>query len=123
MTRCIGREWYRAVSRMQKNALITYKAYEQNKELVQHDIDSKVPLLREIYKRYQNRCQQAGAMDFDDLLLQTNILFRDHPDVLEKYQEPFFSLAGGRVSGYEFCPASDCTALVRSTPTYLRGRR
>lgn len=69
-----------------KNALITYKAYEQNKELVQHDIDSKVPLLREIYKRYQNRCQQAGAMDFDDLLLQTNILFRDHPDVLEKYR-------------------------------------
>ena len=89
MTRCIGREWYRAVSRNAKNALITYKAYEQNKELVQHDIDSKVPLLREIYKRYQNRCQQAGAMDFDDLLLQTNILFRDHPDVLEKYRSFF----------------------------------
>ena len=52
-------------------------------------IDSKVPLLREIYKRYQNRCQQAGAMDFDDLLLQTNILFRDHPDVLEKYRSFF----------------------------------
>lgn len=72
-----------------KNALVTYKAYEQNKELVQHDIDSKVPLLREIYKRYQNRCLQAGAMDFDDLLLQTNILFRDHPDVLEKYRNFF----------------------------------
>ncbi len=72
-----------------KNALITYKAYEQNKELVQHDMDSKVPLLREIYKRYQNRCLQAGAMDFDDLLLQTNILFRDHPDVLEKYRSFF----------------------------------
>ena len=72
-----------------KNALVTYKAYEQNKELVQHDIDSKVSLLREIYKRYQNRCMQAGAMDFDDLLLQTNILFRDHPDVLEKYRSFF----------------------------------
>lgn len=72
-----------------KNALITYKAYEQNKELVQHDIDSKIPLLREIYKRYQSRCLQAGAMDFDDLLLQTNILFRDHPDVLEKYRNFF----------------------------------
>ena len=54
-----------------------------------HDIDSKVPLLREIYKWYQNRCQQAGAMDFDDLLLQTNILFRDHPQVLEKYRSFF----------------------------------
>ena len=72
-----------------KNALVTWKAYEQSKELMQHDIDSKVPLLREIYKRYQNRCQQAGAMDFDDLLLQTNILFRDHPQVLEKYRSFF----------------------------------
>lgn len=73
-----------------KNALVTWKAYEQSKELMQHDIDSKVPLLREIYKRYQNRCLQAGAMDFDDLLLQTNILFRDHPQVLDKYRS-FFS--------------------------------
>ena len=72
-----------------KNALVTWKAYEQSKELMQHDIDSKVPLLREIYKRYQNRCQQAGAMDFDDLLLQTNIMFRDHPQVLEKYRSFF----------------------------------
>lgn len=72
-----------------KNALITWKAYEQNKELVEHDIKSKVPLLREIYKRYQNRCLQAGAMDFDDLLLQTNILFRDHPAVLDKYRSFF----------------------------------
>lgn len=72
-----------------KNALITYKAYEQNKELVENDINAKVPLLREIYKRYQVRCQCAGAMDFDDLLLYTNILFRDHPDVLAKYQSLF----------------------------------
>ena len=43
----------------------------------------------EIYKRYQSRCLQAGAMDFDDLLLQTNILFRDHPAVLEKYRNFF----------------------------------
>lgn len=69
-----------------KNALITYKAYEQSKELIEGDIRNKVPLIREIYKRYQSRCFQAGAMDFDDLLLQTNILFRDHPDVLSKYR-------------------------------------
>ncbi len=72
-----------------KNALVTYKAYEQNKELVEHDMHSKMPLLREIYKRYQSRCFQAGAMDFDDLLLQTNILFRDHPAVLDKYRRFF----------------------------------
>ena len=73
---------------------------------MKHDIDSKVPLLREIYKRYQNRCQQAGAMDFDDLLLQPNILIRDHPDELEKYRSCFqFEL----VAEYQ--------------DTYLRGRR
>ncbi len=72
-----------------KNSLITYTAYERDKELVESDMNAKIPLLREIYKRYQNRCLQAGAMDFDDLLLQTNILFRDHPDVLEKYRNFF----------------------------------
>lgn len=72
-----------------KNALVTYKAYAQSKELIEYDQNAKVPLLVEIYKRYQNRCFQAGAMDFDDLLLQTNILFRYHPEVLEKYQNYF----------------------------------
>lgn len=72
-----------------KSALVTWKAYEQSKELVEHDMESKVPLLKEIYKRYQMRCLQAGAMDFDDLLLQTNILFRDHPEVLDKYRNFF----------------------------------
>jgi DNA helicase-2/ATP-dependent DNA helicase PcrA len=72
-----------------KNALVTAKMYGQNKELVQGDINAKVPLIRDIYRLYQSRCYQAGAMDFDDLLLQTNILFRDHPDVLEKYRSHF----------------------------------
>ena len=72
-----------------KNALVTYTAYARDKELQESDMAAKVPLLGEIYKRYQSRCFQAGAMDFDDLLLQTNILFRDHADVLEKYRELF----------------------------------
>lgn len=72
-----------------KNALVTSKAYEQNKELIESDMNAKMPLMRDIYARYQSRCFQAGAMDFDDLLLQTNILFRDHPDVLEKYRNHF----------------------------------
>ncbi|MDR1258198.1 MAG: UvrD-helicase domain-containing protein [Tannerellaceae bacterium] len=72
-----------------KNSLISWKAYEQNKELVESDMNARVPMIREIYKRYQSRCFQAGAMDFDDLLLQTNILFRDHPGVLDKYRRFF----------------------------------
>ena len=72
-----------------KNALITCTAYDRSKELIEADTQSRMPLIREIYARYQSRCFQAGAMDFDDLLLQTNILFRDHPDVLAKYQDFF----------------------------------
>ncbi|MEG1748192.1 MAG: UvrD-helicase domain-containing protein [Tannerellaceae bacterium] len=72
-----------------KNSLITHRAYEQTRELVEADMSAKVPLISEIYRRYQSRCEMAGAMDFDDLLLQTNILFRDHPAVLEKYRSHF----------------------------------
>jgi DNA helicase-2/ATP-dependent DNA helicase PcrA len=72
-----------------KNALMTSRSYEQNQEMVEYDMRAKIPLFREIYKRYQARCFQAGAMDFDELLLQTNILLRDHPETLLKYQEKF----------------------------------
>ncbi|MDR0845069.1 MAG: exodeoxyribonuclease V subunit gamma [Tannerella sp.] len=72
-----------------KNALISSHSYEQKKELVEYDQKARIPCFREIYKRYQARCFQAGAMDFDELLMQTNILFRDHPDVLAKYQAKF----------------------------------
>ena len=72
-----------------KNDLITCDAYSSNKKYLNYDTFSKVPLTGEIYKTYQNRCFNAGAMDFDELLLQTNILFRDNLDVLAKYQEQF----------------------------------
>lgn len=72
-----------------KNNLVTPGMYEANRELRQYDIHAKRPMIFEIYKRYWNRCIQAGAMDFDDLLLYTNILFRDHPDCLEFYQQYF----------------------------------
>lgn len=72
-----------------KNALITPQAYRENKDLVESDERAKRPLIKDIYQTYWNRCQKAGAMDFDDLLLYTNILFRDHPDVLERYRQIF----------------------------------
>jgi len=46
-------------------------------------------MISEIYKRYSARCKISGAMDFDDLLLNTNILFHDHPEILDKYQSIF----------------------------------
>ena len=72
-----------------KNALISPKAYASSKALVEADMRSNMPLIRDIYARYQYRCKQADAMDFDDLLMQTNVLFRDHPEVLAFYQERF----------------------------------
>ncbi len=72
-----------------KNNLITHNAYGSHAELVESDQYAKVPRMHEIYQIYTEKCKQADAMDFDDLLLQTNILFRDHPDVLQKYQAYF----------------------------------
>ena len=72
-----------------KNNLITPQMYLANRELMQYDAHAKRPRLGEIYRIYWTRCAQAGAMDFDDLLLYNNILFRDHPEVLHYYQEYF----------------------------------
>lgn len=72
-----------------KNNLISAAEYEANTEIVGDDKMSAKPRLFEIYKTYEKRCFMAGAMDFDDLLFKTNLLFRDHPDVLHFYQHKF----------------------------------
>lgn len=72
-----------------KNNLITPGAYAGNADMVRSDMHARVPRLHEVYKIYTEKCKQADAMDFDDLLLQTNILFRDFPDILQKYREHF----------------------------------
>lgn len=74
---------------MMKNALIMPSHYESNRQLLDEDARLKRPLTAEIYKTYCHRCKIAGAMDFDDLLVYTNILLRDNPDILNKYQERF----------------------------------
>lgn len=72
-----------------KNHLVSPSDYARNKEAYDGDCMAKVPALRDIYRRYWERCRQADAMDFDDLLFYTFLLFRDHPDVLARYQEQF----------------------------------
>lgn len=74
---------------MMKNALITPAAYEQDKRLRDDDDRCNRPLTAQIYRTYCQRCKLSGAMDFDDILVYTNILLRDNPDVLEKYQQRF----------------------------------
>ena len=72
-----------------KNKLITVAQYRNDKAIQADDEAAMRPKVGEIYKTYQSRCFQAGAMDFDDLLFNTNVLFRDHPDALNKYQNIF----------------------------------
>ena len=72
-----------------KNHLVMPDAYASNPEVLKADRDAKVPATHEIYKKYWERCRQSDAMDFDDLLVYTYILFRDHPSIREKYAMQF----------------------------------
>ena len=74
---------------MAKNNLITPGAYLQNSLFAAEDRKAQMPEFGNLYAEYCRRCKLNGAMDFDDLLLQTNFLFRDHPEVLAKYQDRF----------------------------------
>ncbi len=74
---------------MAKNNLITPNSYAQNTEIRGIDKSMRMPAIAEIYKEYSKRCFLSGAMDFDDLLLKTNLLFRDNNEVLTKYQQHF----------------------------------
>lgn len=72
-----------------KNALISPERYALAADIMEADRRAKRSRLYEIYAAYCNRCFVAGAMDFDDLLYYTNLLFRDNPDVLNHYREFF----------------------------------
>lgn len=73
-----------------KSQLISPASYLNDHVLIKEDKAKKVPLVGQIYYNYTERCKNAGAMDFDDLLFNTFILFHRNPDnVLEKYQQKF----------------------------------
>ena len=72
-----------------KNCLVTPGAYLNNATCMSEDRQAQRPEFGNIYNIYCQRCKANNAMDFDDLLLQTNILLRDCPDVLARYQEQF----------------------------------
>ena len=74
---------------MAKNHLIMAHEYGQRRELVERDINTKMPAISQIFLNYQNRCKQANAMDFDDLLTLTYTLFNEHEDIRQKYAERF----------------------------------
>jgi DNA helicase-2/ATP-dependent DNA helicase PcrA len=72
-----------------KNRLISWQMYKSDPLVKTDDEAAMKPKMGEIYQKYQDRLFKAGAMDFDDLLFNTNVLFRDHLDVLNKYQQRF----------------------------------
>ncbi len=74
---------------MAKSALYTPEDYCNNFDIQQQDLRANKPLIGEIFKTYNNRLQRANAMDFDDILFYTNVLLRDFPEILYKYQQRF----------------------------------
>lgn len=72
-----------------KTNLISANEYMRNDELIAEDRMSAKPKMSIVYKKYSDRLFKSGAMDFDDLLYWTNVLLRDFPDVLNKYQDRF----------------------------------
>ncbi|MEI7424135.1 MAG: UvrD-helicase domain-containing protein [Prolixibacteraceae bacterium] len=72
-----------------KNSLVLPAGYKQNEAIREADQIARIPRTAEIYEEYARRCRNAGAMDFDDLLLMTNVLFKRFPETLEKYQHLF----------------------------------
>ncbi len=72
-----------------KNNLVLPSGYRQNETIREADQAARIPRTGEIYEEYARRCKNAGAMDFDDLLLMTNVLFKRFPDTLQKYQHIF----------------------------------
>ncbi|RAW01692.1 ATP-dependent helicase [Pseudochryseolinea flava] len=69
-----------------KNRLISWEDYARNPELMADDAANLRPEMARIYKVYAQRCFKSGAMDFDDLLFNTDKLFKEHLEVLNKYQ-------------------------------------
>lgn len=74
---------------MAKNNLVTADAYSRNQTAIQNDATAKKPKIHEIYRLYDYKCRQAGVMDFDDILLNMNILLRDNPEALDQISGRF----------------------------------
>ena len=74
---------------MAKNNLVTAEAYDSDPAILEQNKRAKMPAIGKIYVAYVQRCRQANAMDFDDLLMLTFQLFRDHEEIRQKYASRF----------------------------------
>jgi len=74
---------------MAKNRLVDAARYSRNQDAINYDTNARIGEVWRIFEAYEQRCRQANAMDFDDLLVMTHNLFLDHEDVRKKYAERF----------------------------------
>lgn len=75
---------------MAKNNLVTAEAYDSDPAILEQNTRARMPAIGKIYVAYVQRCRQANAMDFDDLLMLTFQLFRDHEEIRQKYAGRFY---------------------------------
>ena len=74
---------------MAKNNLVTAEAYDSDPAILEQNKRARMPAIGKVYVAYVQRCRQANAMDFDDLLMLTFQLFRDHEEIRQKYAGRF----------------------------------
>lgn len=96
-----------------KNRLVLPDSYAANAEIVQQDMAAKMPAIRDIYRRYWERCRQSDVMDFDDLLVYTYLLFNEHADICSKYAGQFQYLLVDEYQDTNFVQHSIVVQLTR----------
>lgn len=99
-----------------KNALISPARYMVNADLAEADRRSRRPMTGEIYRIYHDRCRMANAMDFDDMLMYTNVLFKEHPDVRAHYGEFFRYVLVDEYQDTNFAQHCIVSELCRDSP-------
>ena len=98
---------------MAKNHLLQAQQYAASAVTVQTDAERKMPAIKDIYIRYAERLRQSNAMDFDDLLLNTFVLFRQHEDVRRQYAERFGYVLVDEYQDTNFAQQAIVTQLTR----------
>lgn len=98
---------------MAKNHLITSDQYQIDHSALQRDAETRMPAVAQIYSAYQARLLQANAMDFDDLLVNTFVLFNEHEDIRRKYASRFLFVLVDEYQDTNFAQQSIVLQLVR----------
>lgn len=99
---------------MAKNHLITANDYAQSRQAIERDRSMRMPAIFQIYQAYQARCRQANAMDFDDILLHTFTLFRDHIDIRNKWSDQFEYILVDEYQDTNFAQVSIINLLAKA---------